>query len=347
MRSGNPKGESIYTLAQSGTGNKAQKTTMLTGKGSDLSDNKVAQGRARRKNLSQRMSLSLISVAEKEEDEKLIKSLWNTYNCQNEVTLSGGRIFGHYCKNRMCTLCLSIRKATIINSYYPIISQWEDAQFVTLTAQAVYAKSLDKRIDQMVQGFQIIKDRMKTRHARGKGPKLIGVRSLEANFNPKKRTYNPHLHLIVQTKEIAEVLKAEWLKLLTPKFAYKGAQKVDKIYSTEKGLIEIIKYGSKIFSDPEVRNNAMKGPDTKMYMKALHNIFKAMKGHRLFSSFGFRLPKQEKEVSTTTLVVDAQPYHFDPLLMDWIGPNGETLTGYQMNPMEDYISTEGLDFILE
>ncbi len=320
---------------------------MLTGKGSDLSDNKVAQGRARRKNLSQRMSLSLITVGEKAEDDTLIKSLWNTYNCQDKIILSAGRSYGKYCKNRMCTLCLSIRKATIINNYYPILSQCPDAQFVTLTAKAVYAKSLDKRIDQMVQGFQIIKDRMKTRHARGKGPKLIGVRSLEANFNPKKRTYNPHLHLIVQTKEMADLLKAEWLELLTTDFAYKGAQKIDKIYSTEKGLIEIIKYGSKIFSDPEVRKNAMKGPDSKMYIKALHNIFKAMKGHRLFSSFGFRLPKQVKEVSSTTLVVDAQPYHFDSLLMDWIGPNGESLTGYKMNRTEDYISTEGVDLILE
>lgn len=347
MRKGNAVGKPIYTLAQSGTEYKPQKATMLMGKGSDLSEEAVAKGRARRKNLSQRMSLSLISVGEKEEDDTLNKSLWNTYNCQDKITLSGGRIYGHYCKNRMCTLCLSIRKAVIINRYYPILSQWQDAQFVTLTAKAVSAKSLNKRIDQMVRGFQIIKNRMKTRRLRGKGPRLIGVRSLEANFNPKKRTYNPHLHLIVQTKEMAEILKKEWLELLTSKFAYKGAQKIDKIYSTEKGLIEIIKYGSKIFSDPEVRKNAMKGPDTKMYMKALYNIFKAMKGHRLFSSFGFALPNQEKQESTTILVLDAQPYHFDPKLMDWIGPKGERLTGYKMNAIENYISTDGLDYSLE
>ena len=276
----------------------------LTGKGSDLSNDKTAKGRARRKNLSQRMALSLITVGEKADDKTLNTSLWNTYNCQNKVTRSGGRIYGKYCKNRMCTLCLSIRKAVIINSYYPIISQWKDAQFVTLTAKAVPAKSLDKRMDQMVQGFQIILKRMKTRYQRGQGPKLVGVRSLEANFNPKKRTYNPHLHLIVQSKEMADIIVKEWLELLTTEFTYKGAQKVKKVYSTEKGLIEIIKYGSKIFSDPEVRKNAMKGPDTKMYIKALHNIFKSMKGKQLFSSFGFTLPKQKKEASTTTLVVD-------------------------------------------
>ncbi|WP_158235300.1 hypothetical protein [Flavobacterium sp. 9] len=41
------------------------------------------------------------------------------------------------------------------------------------------------------------------------GIKLVAVKSLECNFNPKTQTYNPHLHLIVASNEIAELLVNE------------------------------------------------------------------------------------------------------------------------------------------
>lgn len=79
----------------------------------------------------------------------------------------------------------------------------------------------------------------------GRGKKLVGVRSLECNFNPLKQTYNPHFHIITKDKETAEVLLKEWLKLWTPNFALKYGQDLRRVYNLESGLIEIIKYGSK------------------------------------------------------------------------------------------------------
>ena len=59
----------------------------------------------------------------------------------------------------------------------------------------------------MNKAFSIIKERCKKRHQRGTGIQLIGIKSLECNFNPQKKTYNPHFHIIVPNKEIATLLK--------------------------------------------------------------------------------------------------------------------------------------------
>ena len=53
----------LDALAQCGTEKNPQKTTMHSGKGSDLSDNKVAKGRAGRNNSFQRMALARIQRA--------------------------------------------------------------------------------------------------------------------------------------------------------------------------------------------------------------------------------------------------------------------------------------------
>ena len=81
----------------------------------------------------------------------------------------------------------------------------------------------------MKQAFKLISNRCKKRHQRGKGIKLIGIKSLECNFNPIRKTYNPHYHLIVATKEMAEVLKKEWLKLWTKKYTSPKAQHIRKV----------------------------------------------------------------------------------------------------------------------
>jgi len=94
-----------------------------------------------------------------------IQPYWNTYHCQTELITANGRVYGNYCKNKWCNLCCAIRKAKIINTYLPIIKEWED---------------------------------------------------LECNYNPIKKWYNPHLHLIVVNREMAEFFVDEWLERWTP-----------------------------------------------------------------------------------------------------------------------------------
>ena len=134
----------------------------------------------------------------------------------------------------------------IINKYLPHISGWEDPYFVTLTAKAVKSRSLQRRMKDMNRGFRKLNAKCRKRAQRGKGTKLIGVKSLECNFNPIMQTYNPHLHLIVATKEMAEIIIPEWLKLCGPRFTRRYAQNMQKVKSTESALIEIVKYGTKL-----------------------------------------------------------------------------------------------------
>ena len=92
--------------------------------------------------------------------------------------------------------------------------------------------------------------------------------------------------------------------------------------------MEVIKYGSKIFTEPDVRDKANKKQGRDMYAAALDNIFCAMKGHRIFDRFGFNLPKQPKQIKTTLLTVFDE-MHFDAKAADWFNPKtGKRLTGY-------------------
>jgi len=63
------------------------------------------------------------------------------------------------------------------------------------------------------RAFRRIKARYKKRYQRGKSPKLIGIKSLECNFNPTKRTYITHYHFIVPDWKTAILLKREWMKI--------------------------------------------------------------------------------------------------------------------------------------
>ncbi len=167
------KGGSIYTLAQSGT--KISDTSpsfyekLVYGMGTDGNNTKALEGRAKCKLITQKTMLQLIDVAKEKGAKDRIKSYWNAYYCQCNITSSNGRIYGKYCKTRFCTLCLRIRKATIINVYLPIIEQWENPYFVTLTVEAVKENQLKKWVDGFGIVFRKITGKYKKRAQRGKG----------------------------------------------------------------------------------------------------------------------------------------------------------------------------------
>lgn len=334
----------MYTLGENGTAKTGQNIVLVNGNGTDRSNNEALQGRAKRKTITQSMMLNLVDVAKENGEDEKLKSLWNTYHCQSQVVTANGRIYGRYCKNRFCTLCCSIRKAEIINKYYPIIEKWEEPYFVTLTVKACTAPYLKKRISKVLEGFQRIKDRHKKNYLRGKGTKLIGVKSLECNYNPVKKTYNPHLHLIVANKEIAEIIIRDWLKIWTPKFAQRQAQDMRKIFNVETGLIEIIKYGSKIFSEPDMKK---KGESTsyQIYVAALDNILTAMKGKRIFDRFGFNAEKKEQYINKEPQqIVKYEEWEYNPQIYDWQNTtNGAVLTGYKPKPQLTAILTNCID----
>lgn len=315
---------------------------LVAGEGTDIINNPSLVNRARRKTISRKMVLALIDVVKEKGEPERQQAYWNTYYCQSKVITSKGKLYTKYCKNRFCTVCCAIRKADSINRYYPIISQWHDVHFVTLTVKACKADKLNLWIYGMNRAFKLIHNRCKKRHQRSKGIKLIGIKSLECNFNPITKTYNPHFYLIVQCKEIAELLKKEWLKqwrskdksIYRYKYASPNAQNIRPVEDLEHDLIETIKYGSKIFTEPDLKKKSKQKIPPNIYAYALDNIFVAMKGNRIFERFGFNLPQQPIKKNTTKFVENYETWLFSPHSTDWINEStGESLTGYS-EPIE-------------
>jgi hypothetical protein len=317
------------TLAQNETASIDEPAIIVSGKGSDLSNCKALKGKAKRKMITQKMVLSLIDVSKKNGTTEREKAYWNTYYCQSKIQTANGRLYGKYCKNRFCTLCCAIRKAEIINKYLPVLKEWEKPYFVTLTIRAYPLKHLRKAMTKVIAGFRFILSKHRKRNQRGKGIRLIGIKSLECNFNPEKRTYNPHLHFIVKNEAIADILIEEWLTNWKGYTSYKGQHK-RKVEDRERDLIEIVKYGSKIFTEPDVNKKANGKGESHIYAAALDNIFKAMQGLRIFDRFGFNLPKEpSKRETTATVIKNYEEWIFEPQKFDWLNSStGETLTKF-------------------
>jgi len=322
----------IYTLAESGTKKAGQNHIIVNGKGSDLSKKEALKGRAKRKTITQIMMLNLITIAQENGEPELEKSYWNTYYCQQNIITADGRLYGKYCKNRFCTLCNSIRKAEMINKYYPIMKDWEEPYFLTLTVKACKAHQLKGYINSMLKTFQKITEKHRKRHQRGKGLKLVGVKSLESNFNPSKKTYNPHFHIITKEKWMAEAIKKEWLERSKKGYAAHWCQKLIPVTNLETGLIEIIKYGSKIFTEPDLKKRAKETETAHIYLKALDTILSAMKGKRIFDRFGFNAPNENKpQQYPAKLLADYIEWEYDVKNSDWIDTGtGEVFTDYKM-----------------
>jgi hypothetical protein len=321
---------------------------MVAGNGINSSNNPTLAKKAKRKTISTKLVFALIDLAKENGDDDILKTLWQTYHCLSIFISNGKKLHGNYCRTRYCTSCNAIRKAEKINKYLPVMETWgNDLHFVTLTVKAVKARSLNLYMDGMQRAFALILDRLHTRHRRKNGIKAIGIRTLECNYNPIKKTYNPHFHLIVPSKEVADLLKAEWMKQWRSDkkiFVYHGAQYIRKVGELESDLVETIKYGSKVFtSHDHVLNSYVRQPPV-IYAKAFYNILKAMKGHKLFNRFGFNLPTQIKPKAKYQILSDYKQWHFDIAKADWIeGKTGEALSGFAPSPELDCLLNNSIN----
>lgn len=113
------------------------------------------------------MMLKLIDVAKGKGETELEKAYWNTYYCQQEIVTADGKLYGKCCKNRFCTLCCSIRKAELINRYYPIMKHWKAPYFLTLTVKSCQSNKLPRYIKKMNQGLALSTAKYRKRYQSG------------------------------------------------------------------------------------------------------------------------------------------------------------------------------------
>lgn len=107
-----------------------------------------------------------------------------------------------------------------------------------------------------------------------------------------------------------------------------------KVINLETGLIEIIKYGTKIFTEPDINKRGCQSSNYYIYVSALDNILSAMKGRRIFERFGFNAKKEETPMMTSSkLITTFKEWEFNPKIADWKNiVTDETLTNYKPKP---------------
>ena len=331
--------ERFNIIAQSGTA--SQKVWMnkpkitVRGNGTRPPNLIALQHRAQKKTITQRIMQELLPIAYNKGETARYYSYLNTFNCQSQIYTANGRMFGTYCKNRFCEICLGNRRGEKSSKYLPIIRLWPCPHFLTLTLKAVPGERLSDRINEMIKAFETIREKLKKRNQRGKGIRIIGVRSLESNFNHIDRTYNPHFHLILPNFQTADTLRTEWINYWGDvKICEPEAQNNKLIANVSWQLRETIKYGTKFLS--REKKNWKTGEIMKplICVAAIDNIFSAMKQHRLFDRFGFDLPKPEKqETGKFSSLTEFREWNYTYENFDWVDEeNGERISRFAPAP---------------
>lgn len=153
--------------------------------------------------------------------------------------------------------------------------------------------------------------------------------------------------MIVPSKEIAELLKKECLhtwKSNKTLFTAHYAQHIRPVENLERDLIEIIKYGNKIFTEPDLKTKSKKENTIRIYAYALDNIFSALKGKRIFDRLGFNVSNQLPKKRNLKRLTDFEEWEFPANATDWINSEiGECLTGYIKSPELSYLLDECID----
>ena len=146
------------------------------------------------------------------------------------------------------------------------------------------------------------------------------------------------------------MLKGAWLKQCSIEFAENSGQYIGRIKNNVDALIEVMKYSTKIFTDPTAPKKS-KGivPTRKItpyvYVSAIDNIILAMSRHRLFDRFGFDLPKTDRKPGgKRTKLTDYTELKYDSHLFDWIDSDTEkALSGFVPSPILRAILESNMD----
>lgn len=248
-------------------------------------------------------------------------SLYNSYerstHCMETLTPNGeGRLTAHYCKNRWCPVCQSIRIAVLINGYKPQLEKLKDPYFVTLTRPTCTAEELPWQIKRMAKCFRRIKNRKRMRS-------VPGLKKAECTTRPFGM-YHYHYHIIIEGKENAEYLIQEWLKL-NPDSDIKG-QDMQPADCTK--MVELFKYFTKLLAKD--RN----GVRHVMDYKRLDVIFRALSGKRIFQPFGgMSMVSEDIEDDELKATREIAQQIYEWVISDWYGTqHGDGLTNYEPSP---------------
>ena len=291
--------------------------------------------RAKAKFITNGLILPLIDL-----DSPLQKSYWRTWHCTNVLLQEGQKITSQYCNNRWCIVCNRIRTAKMIEKYYPVIkAEMPNLYFVSLTIVSVPGDKLKDSIEDMIQTFQRIKNKMRMRDQ----VNIKGIRKLEVTYNPTRHDFHPHLHFLIEGKTQAEQLRKEWLL----RYPTSNPAGQDVVKADDGSIIELLKYTAKLVHKDDYRKLDDGRIEVKIQVKALDTIFTALRNKRTYQGFGIRL-KLNEDVSELDsevyedILSDIDVWTWDQDNSDWISTYGEILTGCDAHKIYQVVQAKQL-----
>jgi hypothetical protein len=262
----------------------------------------------------------------------LEKSYRNTIYCAGCISQEDGILKTKYCGNRWCLVCNRIRTGRAVNVYLPILEKWADPHMVTLTVPNCSGDELSAVMGMMQTAFTSCKRSIKGTHKM----EVRGVRKLECTFNKRRGDYHPHLHIIIDGAEVAELFRTLWIR------RWKGladakAQDVRKVDSG--GILEIFKYFTKLTAKTKDSKGRSVVP-----AESLDIIFRAMRGRRVWQPVGFKLLKVDEEAieGETLEVVGARAFkrEEDRVFWDWSQDVNDWLDRETGELLSEYVPAE-------
>jgi hypothetical protein len=114
--------------------------------------------------------------------------------------------------------------------------------------------------------------------------------------------------------------------------------------------VELVKYGTKIFTDPFMKKKNERKVASVIYVSAIDNIIYAMKDLRIFERFGFDLsPLQKIKANQSQILSHYDEWIHDPKQNDWRNAEDyeQLLTGYTLTGELLDILENNVDMVLE
>ncbi len=282
----------------------------------------ILRKRARSKFLSLPLATRLAELR-----SPLEKSYRNTIYCASTLRQNGGKLVGKYCGNRWCLVCNRVRTARAISRYKPVLDQWREPMFVTLTVRNVQGEQLAETIGEMLARFAAARRGI----TRTDGLSFEALRKLECTHNQHRGDYHPHFHALVNGRAAAEALRTRWLAAWGDQA---DAQAQDVRAATPGSAHELFKYFTKLASSAG-------GKKQFIPVEALDTIFRAMRGRRVWQPVGFTATPQvdeEAQIGTDgttealTPAADGAEWEWMQDQHDWVDHRtGELLTGWEPN----------------
>lgn len=235
--------------------------------------------KARKKWVTQRINSPLIEL-----NSSLKKYYGRAYGCSSVLYQEGKSVSTRYCNCRTCLTCNGIRTYLYIKHYSDQILSFREPQFVTLTAPTIWSldsENLKLEIGSREASWRKIYDNSKKSY--NGSINLKGLKAMEVTARPDE-FYHIHFHFILDGLFNAEWLKVQWLRLYPNSKHY---LQVIKPVTSEGGLLEVFKYGTKFF---DIEKVTIDGKEVERYSKVeprrTDTIMQALRSKRLISTFG-------------------------------------------------------------